>query len=144
MPAFAVPPSSLYAAFDPVAFDFAFAIFDAIPVFNKTIIPRGMQKVEAGQAIAIMVQVQTVMSLIGERFNFNPDHNPDVQLYNPDGTVKVAWSSMNYIGNVGYYIYQHQTIQADQVGSYSGRFRATNGSMTALSDLQVLFTVTVQ
>lgn len=139
-PVFATDP--LTAVFDWNVFDWSFHIMDAIPTVNKVIVERGFRKVEQGQAVHVVVNIQDIMTTPGARYDFNPGTTPQIEIYNPDRTVKVALSNMVYLARTGHYGYQHQTDADDQVGIYTGRVKAVNGSMTAMSDLMVLFEVT--
>lgn len=163
-------PTSISVGFDWNSFSWGFAMMDAIPTVNKTIIEREFQRVEIGQAIALIINLQNIMTSPGQRFNFDVFTPPQVEIYNPDNTVKVPFADMNHIGQVGYYNYQHQTtlggtfgggfdplsfdplsfatttfiIAADQTGIYTARFQAVNGTMTCFTDKMVVFEVTAR
>lgn len=143
MPVFANDPTSPYVVFDWNTFDWGFSVADIIPVFNKIIMERGFQLVEAGQAVTLLASIQDIMTTPGEKYQYNPSTTPQVQIFNPDGTEKVAFTNMNFIAT-GLYNYQHQTLVSDQKGVYTARFKAITGTMTGLTDRLAVFKVTVQ
>ena len=144
MPFFATqPPTSPTYAFQYDAFDWSFMIMDIVPTFNKIIMEREFLLVEAGQAVTLLCNIQDVITTPGQRFNFNPGTTPQLEIYNPDGTTKVTFANMNFV-SAGFYNYQHQTISTDQKGIYTARFKAVNGTMTALTDKIVVFKVEAQ
>ena len=144
MPSFATqPPTAPSYAFQYDAFDWSFMVMDIVPTFNKVIVEREFQAVEAGQAITLVINIQDIMTTLGQRFNFNPGTTPQVEIYNPDGTTKVAFANMNFV-LTGIYNYQHQTVSSDQKGDYLARFKAVNGTMTGLSDKMRVFRVEAQ
>jgi len=143
MPSFANDPTSVQVAFDWNVFDMGFSVMDVVPIFNKIIMEREFQVVEAGQAVTLLASIQDIMTTPGQRFQFNPGTTPQIEIQNPDGTVKVAFANMNFV-STGLYNYQHQTISTDQKGIYTARFKAVNGTMTGLSDKVNVFKVTPQ
>ena len=144
MPSFATqPPTAPTYAFDFNAFDWSFLVMDIVPTFNKIIMEREFQLVEAGQAVTLLCNIQDIMTTPGQRFNFNPGTTPQIEIYNPDGTTKVTFANMNFI-SAGFYNYQHQTLVNDQKGIYLARFKAINGTMTGLTDKIAVFKVEAQ
>ncbi len=139
---FANNPTSASVGFDWNSFSWGFAIMDVIPTVNKAIMEREFQKVEAGQAVALIINLQDIMTSPGQRFNFDVTTQPQIEIYNPDNTTKVAFVNMNHIGQVGYYNYQHQTLTTDFTGIYTARFKSVNGTMTCLTDKMVVFEIT--
>lgn len=144
MPVFATPPTSSYVVYDPNVFDWGFAVMDVIPTLNKAIIEREFAVVEAGQAVAVVINIQDIMTTVGQRFNFDPDTTPQIELYDPAGEELVAFTDMNFIGVTGYYNYQYQTTVDSIAGMYTARFTAENGTMTMLTDKMAVFKVTAQ
>lgn len=130
--------------YDPLVFAWGFDVADEIPVFNQVLIQREFKKVEAGQAVAFQVNIQDLTTSLGQRFNFDPATTPQVEIYNPNGSTKVAFTNMSFFGLTGYYTYQHQTLINDAIGIYTARFKAINGSMTSLTDKIAMFEVTSQ
>jgi len=143
MPSFAANPTSPSYAFDFNVFDWSFMVMDIIPTFVKIIMEREFQLVEAGQAVTLLASIQDIMTTVGERFNFDPGTTPQIEIYNPNGTTKVAFANMNFV-STGLYNYQHQTLVTDQIGLYTARFKAVNGTMTGLTDKLLVFEVTAQ
>ena len=137
------PVISDYIVFDPNVFDWSFAIMSIIPTFNKIIMEREFQRVEAGQAVALICSIQDIITTPGQRFQFNPSLTPQVIIHNPDNTVKVGTTNMVFV-STGVYIYQHQTLSTDMIGFYTARFSAVDGSMTGITDRVVVFEVTSQ
>ena len=109
------------------------------PVFEKAIVLRSFKKVKLGQAVTISVNIKDILTSPGQRISASSFVLPQIQLYNPDGTVKVSFVNMNWT-DAGFYIYQHQTLNTDMAGLYSVRFRAVNITSTALTDKLVAFT----
>lgn len=144
MPSFASDPSSDYVVFDYNVFDWSMAIMDVIPTLNKVIMEREFYIVEQGQAVNIVINIQDIMSTVGARYNFDPDTTPQIEIYNPDGSVAVVLTNMNFLSITGMYGYQHQTDDESQQGAYTARFTAVNGTMTMLTDKIHIFTVTEQ
>lgn len=144
MPSFAVDPTSPYVVFDWLVFDWGFSVADIIPTLDRAIVAPEFAKVEAGQAVAIVINIKDIMTTVGERFDFNPATTPQIEIYDPVSTIKVTFTNMNFVGVTGYYNYQHQTLLADVKGPYTARFKAINGTMTMLTDKMVVFEVTAQ
>ncbi len=134
-------PPSTYIAFDPNVFDWSFSIMSIIPTFNKVVMEREFQKVEFGQAVNILCSIQDIITTPGQRFQFNPSTIPQVQLYNPDNTIKFAWSNMTFV-STGIYVYQHQTLTTDPIGIYTAQFMAVDGTMTGRTDKRNVFEIT--
>lgn len=143
MPVFAATPTSNSYAFQSDTFTWGFMVMDVVPTFNKIIMEREFQIVEAGQAVTLVCHIQDIMTTIGERFDFNPSTTPQIEIYNPDGTTKVAFANMNAV-STGFFNYQHQTLAADQKGVYTARFKAVNGTMTGVTDKLAVFKVEAQ
>lgn len=144
MPVFATDPTSPYVVFDWLVFDWGFSVADIIPTLDRAIVEREFKRVEAGQAVAIIIDIKDIMTTVGERFDFNPATTPQIEIYDTVGVIKVAFTNMNFMGATGYYIYQHQTLSADVKGVYTARFKAINGTMTMLTDKMAVFEVTAQ
>lgn len=140
MPIFQLPPTSTTYAFSEDSFDLGFLCMDIIPSVKKLIITPENKIVSLGQAVVITCVVVENSTTIGQEFNFNPDNPPDIEIYNPDGTVKQAYASMNFIQD-GYYIYQHQVATNDQKGFYTGKIKCSNGSMLCETEQLGLFRV---
>ena len=129
MPTFPATPTSNSYAFDHLAFDWAFSVMDVVPTFNKIAMQRGFKKIARGQAITIHAYIEDIMTTPGLRFPMDPTSLPTVTLYNPDGTLYLAESNMTKV-SIGVYEYRLQTTVNDQVGLYSAKFKAVNGTMT--------------
>jgi hypothetical protein len=129
MPTFADDPTSAYLAYDWEAFDWSFEVMDIVPTFDEVIVYREFAVVAVGQAVTVVAHIQDIMTTLGQRYNFDPDTTPQITIYNPDGSVAVATTDMNFVA-VGYYNYQHQTLVTDQLGVYTAVFKAVNGTMT--------------
>lgn len=140
MTIFATQPTSPYYAFHDEVFDWSFEIMDIVPTFDRVLMEREFQLVRAGQAVTVIASIKDIMTTPGQRYQFNPGTTPQIQLYNPDGTVKVAWVNMVFIAT-GLYNYQHQTTTSDQLGNYTAQFRATNGTMTGITDKLLVFEI---
>jgi hypothetical protein len=135
MPSFHTNP--LTAVFDWNVFDFAFDIYDETPFFNKIVVARAYRQVQRGQAISLYANVQ-YNSLYQNR-DFDLATPPQIQIYNPDDTILLAFFDMNFAGTAGHYNYQHQVEASDQLGIYTAQFMAVNGTMTALTEKLNIF-----
>lgn len=135
-----LPILSDYVAFDSNVFDWSSSIMNIIPTFNKIIMEREFQRVEAGQAVAILCSIQDIMTTPGQRFQFDPTITPQIIIYNPDNSIRVGWTNMTFV-STGVYIYQYQTLPTDSLGIYTAQFQAIDGSMTGITDNVAIFEV---
>lgn len=148
--------------YDSNVFDWSHHIMDIVPTFNKVIMEREFQLVKLGQAVTLLCNVQDIMTTPGQRFQFDPDNRPEIQVYNPDDTIRVAWATMNFVAT-GQYNYQLQTLGPgytvvfdelvfdedvfatetvlDVVGVYTAHFRAQHGTMKGITARVVVFEV---
>lgn len=126
------------AAFQLNAFQWSFQVADVIPAFIEIIVPREFQRIQLGQDCFVTVKIADIYTTLGIRELFNPASTPQIQIYNPDGTIKTAFTNMTFI-STGTYGYQHTTSASDQSGEYTAQFRATNGTVDSITLQQVIF-----
>ena len=138
MPSFANDPTE--AVFDWNVFEWGFDVMDIPPAFKSIAIEPEFGIVEAGQAVAVVATIVDLTTTLGETIPFDPATLPEIEILNPDDTVKVAFTDMNFV-ETGKYQYQHQTLSTDQTGAYSVRLRAVDGTMTGLTTKTVAFVV---
>jgi len=120
--------------FDPNVFDTG--VFDttyAVPFMQKAVIGRGFHRLVAGSSLPIQLYIQEGDTSPGRLFSLNPETSVQVQLYNPDGTVKVPYASMTNMA-LGVYAYQHTTLVGDSKGKYEMDFKMVNGDKTTITD----------
>ena len=127
-------------AFQPDAFQWGFQIMDTIPTFVEFPIARHFKKIHAGQAVLLPARVADIYTSEGVKLPFNPSSPPQIQIYYPDGTIKVPYTDMVFL-NTGLYGYEHQSSGVDPVGVYTGDFSATNGQYTSVTVEIMLFEI---
>jgi hypothetical protein len=111
---------------------------DIIPAFDKIIIERNFQKIALGQAVSLICSIQDITTTPGQHFQFDPSVTPQIEIFNPDNTIKVGFSNMTFI-STGVYGYEHQTLYSDQIGMYTARFKAVDGTKTGITNKRVVF-----
>lgn len=119
--------------FDSVVFDSS--IFDAlfgVPALFKVTLEREYKKITPGQAVSFSIKITDDSSTPGHKTLFNTATMPQVQIYNPDHSIKVAFTNMINSG-VGVYRYDYQTLINDAKGTYTAAFKAINGDKTMLT-----------
>lgn len=127
--------------FDPLVFDPGiFDAIDVVPSLFKVLVPEQNRYVAAGQGVSVTIYIYNMASSPGIKYLFNPDTNPQIQIYKPDGTILVTYTDMAQ-STTGTYTYQHQTGVNDTKGPYSAQFKAVNGAKTMLSKTMVIFEV---
>src|SRR5437762_14180355 len=120
------------AAFDKGAFSSAFFSTDVTPVFGLIRVDKEYRRVKAGSSVTVTVYLDDVETTPGRRFAFNAVNAPQIQVYNPDGTIKQAYTDMFNV-ELGVYEYQHVSLTGDSIGAYSASFKAVNGGETTIT-----------
>lgn len=129
-------------AFQSDAFQpYAFQAFDAIPTVTDVVIPREFREIQRGQDIFVTIKIADVYSVEGDRVLFDPNTLPSIQIYNPDGTIRTAYTAMIFL-SLGTYGYQFDSLVTDQQGLYTGQFQITNGGATGITRTMALFEAT--
>ena len=127
--------------FDPLVFDAS--VFDAsyaTPLLERVSIHPEYSRVTQGQSVPFRIHLQSVTTTFDKRYDLNTASTPQVELTNPDGTVKQAFIDMLSQG-LGWYLYVHNVGVSYQKGSYTVRFKAVNGDKTLLTPKMHLFQV---
>ena len=129
------------AIFDKGVFSFSFDVVDIVPILLRVNVKDVLQRIEAGQAVVIIIHIGDQTTTYGRTYLFNPGEFPEITLYKPDNTVLLAATDMDQIEQ-GIYRHRQQTSVTDLAGAYSAVFTAVNGSMTMKSRKHVVYTIT--
>lgn len=126
--------------FDYNVFDWTFLMADIIPIFENIDVYPINRIIEQGQAVVVVCRILDTMTTPGAKLLFDPGTTPQIQIFNPDDTTKVALTDMNFV-STGLYNFQHQTLTSDTIGVYTALFTAVDGTMTGLTERYSIFTL---
>lgn len=126
--------------YDPFVFDVG--VFDAlysVPFMQKCVVGRGYKRLVAGSTVPVTLHIQEGDTTPGRLFSMNPD-SVQVQVYYPDGSVRVGYSHMTN-RSLGIYSYHHTTFTYDPRGCYRGNFKMVSGDKVTITEPQLFFEV---
>jgi hypothetical protein len=124
---------------DPLVFDVG--MFDAayaVPFMQKAVMQRGYRRTVSGNTVPVLLYIQQGDTTPGRLYSLNPETSTQIQVYNPDGTIKTAYTSM-VNKSLGIYEAVILTASGDPKGQYQGDFKMINGDKTTVTEKVRLF-----
>jgi hypothetical protein len=126
--------------FDPLVFDFAFDVVEAVPVLFSVLVEPHSHKVAINQDVTITAIFIDATTTPGRSFRMAIPEIPRINVYNPNGSLRSYNAPMVPVAT-GEYRYVHASTIYDVPGPYSIAIAATNGDRHMRSNKMVAFVI---